>query len=75
MISILIILVIISIVVLLNLKELIKSDSKVKIMLIFFFITGIVLALAILIKLDRQPPNPFIALMDILKAMGLESQQ
>ncbi|OPX46308.1 hypothetical protein CLHUN_01240 [Ruminiclostridium hungatei] len=62
-------------VVLICLKELINSKSRVKVMIIYFSITGFVLLLAILINLELQPPNPLKALMSALKYLGLEGQE
>lgn len=58
----------ISAVVLISLKELIKSKSRVKVMLIYFSIIVMVIIVCILIRLKIFPS---IILLDKLKELGI----
>jgi hypothetical protein len=60
-----------AIVVMLSLKELLNSQSRGKVMGIYFTIIGISLALGILISMDKAPASPYVKLMDLLKNIGI----
>lgn len=59
------------IVVLINLRELLQEESRVKVMAIYFTLIGSSLVLAILIRAGKMPGSPIIALMRWVKAIGL----
>ncbi|EPR08301.1 hypothetical protein [Ruminiclostridium papyrosolvens] len=59
------------ILVLLNLKELITSPSKGKVMGVYFVIVGISLILGILLSIKKAPPSPYEIIMVIFNNMGL----
>ncbi len=59
------------ILVLLNLKELLTSPSKGKIMSVYFVIIGISLILGILISIKKAPPSPYEIMTGIFNSMGL----
>nr|WP_242853139.1 hypothetical protein [Pseudobacteroides cellulosolvens] len=60
----------ICIIVLFNLRELLQSKEKGKIMAIYFSFMGASLALGILISIDKQPTSLTIMIMDFVKAFG-----
>ncbi len=59
------------ILVLLNLKELITSPSKGKVMSVYFVIVGISLILGILISIKKAPPSPYEIVTHLINNIGL----
>lgn len=59
------------VVVLLSLKELLNTQSRGKVMGIYFSIMGIALVLGILISIDRAPASPYLKLMEALEKLGM----
>lgn len=59
------------ILVLINLKELLASKSRGKVMGVYFTIVGISLILGILICIKKAPPSPYEVISDLLYNIGL----
>lgn len=59
------------ILVLINLKELLASKSRGKVMGVYFTIVGISLILGILICIKKAPSSPYEVISDLLNNMGL----
>jgi hypothetical protein len=62
----------ITIVVLINLRELLHSKPRGRIMGIYFSVIAISLLLGILINIDKAPPSPNEIIVNFVKTLGLE---
>lgn len=70
MIYLLKIIIAIAVIILINLRELLQSKSRGKVMGIYFTIIGISLAFAIIIFMDKEPTSPTVVLMNVVKSLG-----